>query len=155
MRLQEAQKLAQEIVKQILPHCERVEIVGSVRRRRKSIRDLDFILIPKPFLWHRIIATLQRTMEAEVLKRGESIAQLTIKGVNVDLYVATEQTWGIIRLLRTGSMASNIRLSKRALSMGMKLSHKGLVHACKIIASTEKEIFEALGLRYIPPEERE
>ena len=37
---------------------------------------------------------------------------------------------------------------------GMKLSHKGLIKDEKIIASTEKEIFEALGMEYVPPEER-
>ena len=74
---------------------------------------------------------------------------------NVDLYSVTEQTWGALLLIRTESMAHNIKLSKRALSMGMKLTHRGLVKGGKIIASTEKEIFEALGLSYVLPEERE
>ena len=155
MRLEQAQKLAQEIVDKILPYCERVEVAGSIRRKKSEVRDIDLVLIPKPLLWHRIIATLQRTMNAKVLKRGNSIAQLTIQGVNVDLYSATEQTWGALLLIRTGSMAHNIKLSKRALSMGMKLSHKGLIKDGKLIASTEKEIFEALDLSYVPPEERE
>ena len=43
----------------------------------------------------------------------------------------------------------NIKLSKRALSMGMNLTHSGLTKDGKIIASTEKEVFEALGLSYI------
>ena len=155
MELADAQKLAQEIVEQILPFCERVEVAGSIRRKKNEVRDIDIVLIPKPLLWHRIIATLLRNMTAKVLKRGNRIAQLTIKGVNVDLYVATEQTWGIVLLIRTGSMAHNIRLSKRALSMGMKLSHSGLIKNGKIIASTEKEIFEALDLSYVEPQERE
>ena len=155
MRLQEAQKLAKQIVEQIFPHCERIEIAGSIRRRKVEIRDIDIVLLPKPFLWSRIIATLQRTMDAKVLKRGNSIAQLTIKGVNVDLYVASPETYEPLILIRTGSMLSNIQLSKRALSMGMKLSHRGLIKNGRIIASTEKEIFEALGLSYVPPEERE
>jgi len=155
MRLEEAQKLAQEIVEQILPHCERVEVAGSIRRRKSEVRDIDLVLIPKPFLWNRIIATLQRTMNAKILKRGESIAQLTIKGVNVDLYVASPETWGALLLIRTGSAQHNIKLSMLAQKKGMKLSHKGLVKDGKVIASTEKEIFEALGLSYVEPEERE
>jgi len=153
--LEEAQKLAQEIVEQILPHCERVEVAGSIRRRKSEVRDIDLVLIPKPFLWNRIIATLQRTMNAKILKRGESIAQLTIKGVNVDLYVASPETWGALLLIRTGSAQHNIKLSMLAQKKGMKLSHKGLVKDGKVIASTEKEIFEALGLSYVEPEERE
>jgi len=94
-------------------------------------------------------------MDAKVLKCGSKIAQLTIKGTNVDLYSATPETWGALVLIRTGSAQHNIKLSKRALNMGMKLSHKGLIKDGKIIASTEEGIFEALDLSYVPPEERE
>ena len=154
MKLKVAEELARKIVEHIRPHCERVEVAGSIRRKKSEVRDVDLVLIAKPLLWHRIIATLQRTMDAEVLKRGESITQLTIKGVNVDLYSATPETWGALLLIRTGSMAHNIKLSQIALRKGMKLTHKGLTKEGKIIASTEEEIFEALDLRYRKPEER-
>ena len=155
MKLKVAEELAREIVEHILSFCERVEVAGSIRRKKSEVRDIDLVLIAKPLLWHRIIATLQRTMNAGVLKRGESIAQLTIKGVSVDLYVANEHTWGALLLIRTGSAEHNIKLSQIALRKGMKLTHRGLTKEGKVIASTEKEIFEALGLSYVPPEERE
>ena len=104
MELEQAKKLAEQIVNQIRPRYERVEVAGSIRRKKSDVRDIDLVLIPKPMLWHRIIATLQRNMDAKVLKRGDSIAQLTIKGVNVDLYVATEKDMG-------GSLAHTHRLS--------------------------------------------
>jgi DNA polymerase/3'-5' exonuclease PolX len=154
MELAYAQKLAEQIIEQIRPHCERIEAAGSIRRKKSEVRDIDIVLIPKPLLWHRIIATLQRNIDAKVVKCGDNIAQLTIKEVNVDLYSATEQTWGALLLIRTGSAEHNIRLSKLAISMGMKLTHSGLTKEGKIIASTEKEIFEALGLSCIEPEER-
>ena len=155
MELKDAEELAKRIVEHIRPHCERVEVAGSIRRKKSEVRDIDLVLIPKPLLWHRIIVTLQRTMDAEVLKRGESIAQLTIKGMNVDLYSATPETWGALLLIRTGSAEHNIKLSQIALRKGMKLSHKGLIKDGKVIASTEKEIFEALGLSFVEPEQRE
>jgi len=155
MLLEEAKRLAQEIVEQIFPHCERVEVAGSIRRKKSEVRDIDLVLIPKPFLWSRIIATLQRTMDAEVLKRGDIIAQLTIKGVNVDLYVASPETWSALLLIRTGSAQHNIKLSMLAQKKGLKLTHRGLVKGGNVIASTEKEIFEALELSYVEPEERE
>ena len=154
MELAYAQRLAEQIVEQIRFYCERIEVAGSIRRKKSEVRDIDIVLIPKPLLWHRIIATLQRNMDAKVVKRGDNIAQLTIKDVNVDLYSATEQTWGALLLIRTGSAEHNIKLSKRALSMGMKLTHSGLTKGGKVIASTEKEIFEALGSSYVEPEER-
>jgi DNA polymerase (family 10) len=155
MELQYAQKLAQEIIPQIRPCCEQIEVAGSIRRKKSEVRDIDIVLIPKPLHWHRIIATLQRKMDAKVVKRGDSVAQLIIKNVNVDLYVATPQTWGALLLIRTGSAEHNIKLSKLAISMGMKLTHSGLTKDGKVIASTEKEIFEALGLNYVEPKERE
>ena len=154
MQLEHAQKLAQEIVEQIHPYCERIEVAGSIRRKKSEVRDVDIALIPKQSLWPRIIATLQRAMHAKILKRGDSIAQLTIKDVNVDLYVANEQTWEALLLIRTGPAEHNIKLSQIALRKGMKLTHKGLIKGGKVIASTEKEIFEALDLPCVEPELR-
>jgi len=154
MRLEQAQKLAQEIVEQVHPYCERVEVAGSIRRKKSEVRDVDIVLIPKPLFWRRVVTTLQRVMDAKIVKHGDSIAQLTIKGVNVDLYVANEQTWGALLLIRTGSAEHNIKLSQIALRKGMKLTHNGLIKGGKVVASTEKEIFEALDLPYVKPELR-
>ena len=153
MRLEQAQKLAQEIVDQISPYCERIEVAGSIRRKKSEVNDIDIVLIPKPLLWHRIIAALQRAMDAKILKRGDSIAQLLIKDVKVDFYVASKQTWGALLLIRTGSAEHNIKLSQIALKKGMRLTHKELTKGGKVIAS-EKEIFEALDLPYVEPELR-
>ena len=127
----------------------------GVYAERKEVRDVDFVLIPKPLLWPRIIATLQRNMDAKVLKHGEKAAQLTINGINVDLYSAIEETWEPLLLIRTGSAEHNIKLSMIARKKGMKLSHKGLIKDDKIVASTEREIFDRLDLTYVTPEERD
>ena len=93
-------------------------------------------------------------MDAKILKHGDSIAQLTIKDVNMDLYVTNEQTWEAILLIRTGSAEHNIKLAQIALRKGLKLTHRGLAKGGKVIASTEKEIFEALDQPYVEPELR-
>ena len=154
MKLKEAQMISEKIMEQIRPFCDRLVVVGSIRRKKSEVRDVDFVLIPKPLLWHRIVATLQRSMDANVLKHGEKAAQLTINGINVDLYSATPETWEPLLLIRTGSAEHNIKLSMIARKKGMKLSHKGLIKGDEIVASAEKEIFNLLGLRYVSPEER-
>ena len=154
MKLKDAEKLAEQIMEQIWPFCDRLEVAGSIRRKTSEVRDVDFVLIPKPLLWPRIISTLQRKMDAKVLKHGEKAAQVTINGINVDLYSATEETWEPLLLIRTGSAEHNIKLSMIARKKRMKLSHKGLIKGDKIVASTEKEIFNLLDLRYVPPEDR-
>ena len=155
MKLEQAKKLAEQIMNQIRPYCDRLMVAGSIRRKKPIVRDVDLVLIPKPLLWHRIITTLQQNMDAKVLKHGEKAAQLTIDGVNVDLYSATEETWEPLLLIRTGSAQHNIKLSMLAQKKGMKLTHKGLIKDEKNIASTEREIFNLLDLSYVPPEERD
>ena len=154
MKLKDAEKLAEQIMEQIQPFCDRLVVAGSIRRKKSEVRDVDFVLIPKPLLWPRIVGTLQRNMDAKVLKQGEKAAQLTIDGINVDLYSATEETWEPLLLIRTGSAEHNIKLSMIARKKGMKLSHKGLIKNGEVIGSTEKEIFNLLELGYIAPEER-
>jgi len=154
MLLLEAQKLAEQIVKHIEPFCERIVVAGSIRRLKPVIRDVDLVLIPKPLLWSRIIATLQKRMDAVVLKRGSQLAQLEINKINIDIYATNPKNWEALLLIRTGSSTSNIRLSLRAKKMGLKLTHSGLTKDGKIVASTEQGIFETLGLNYVPPEER-
>ena len=85
---------------------------------------------------------------------GKQVKRVIYKGEQIDLYFATPETWGALILIRTGSAQHNIALSKRALNMGMKLSHKGLIKDGEIIASTERKIFDLLDLSYVPPEER-
>ena len=87
-------------------------------------------------------------------KCGEKVAQLNINGVNIDLYATNPKQWETLLLIRIGSAEHNIKLSIQARKMGMKLTHSGLSKDGKIIAATEHGIFEALGMEYIPPEER-
>jgi DNA polymerase (family 10) len=154
MELEQAQKFANQIVELISLFCDRIIVAGSVRRQKSQVRDVDIVLIPKPLLWSRIISTLQKKMDAQVLKCGEKVAQLTIDGINVDLYSTNSKEWETLLLIRTGSAEHNIKLSIQARKMGMKLSHKGLVRDGIIVASTEEGIFKALGMEYVPPEER-
>ena len=155
MELQEAQKLANHIVELISPFCERITVAGSIRRQKSQVRDVDIVLIPKPLLWSRIISMLQTKMDAKVLKCGEKVAQLTINGINLDLYATTPKQWEALLLIRTGPAEHNIKMSIQAQKKGMKLTHIGLSKDGKIIASTKKEIFEALGIEFVPPEEIE
>ena len=50
MKLKDAEELAKRIVEHIRPHCERVEVAGSIRRKKSEVRDIDLVLIPKPFM---------------------------------------------------------------------------------------------------------
>jgi len=158
MRLDDAEKIAAGIVETIKPFCEKVEVAGSIRRKRPEIRDIDIVLIPKPFSWDLIIHRLCYHDPSRLIKQGPKLATVSLPvGISVDLYVATPETWGVLLLIRTGSKEHNIRLCSLARSKGLMLSAaRGVIQDGKVIASrTEAEIFHALDLPFIEPRQRE
>lgn len=158
MKLEEGLRLSTEVIKALYPYCRKVAVAGSIRRQKPEVKDIDIVLIPKPTLgaWNQAILQLQRHLRAKVLKQGQKYCQLQIGGVNVDLYNATEENWGSILLQRTGPWQFNEKLAKRAKRMGMRWTAQGIIKDSKVVAGkTEEEIFQALEMEYITPEDRD
>ena len=153
--LEYAAKLGDEIVEVISDLCTAIEVLGSIRRRRPQIHDVDMALIPKPFMWSgAILNRLKKHFEAKgvdfyIHKSGQGLAQIWLDlDFSVDITVATAQNWGLIRLLKTGSAQHNIKLSSIAKRQGKKITDLPDM-------TNERAIFEELGLYYVSPEERE
>lgn len=163
MKFEDAAVLADRVVHCIEHLCDKIQVVGSIRRKRPEVHDIDIVLIPQAWMWNTIIQSLKTNMNAHVVKAGQELATLEVpigatnETISVDIYKARPETWGVLLLIRTGSKEHNIKLCSRARAMGMMLSAKeGVIKDGKIIASrTEKEIFEALGMEYVEPENRE
>ena len=165
MKLEEATVLADKIVDSIKHLCdpEHIMVVGSIRRKRPEVHDIDIVLIPQSWMWNTIIQKLKTNWLAEVVEVGQELARLkvptgaTSEAIQVDIYRARPETWGVLLLIRTGSIEHNIKLCSRAKSMGMMLSAaKGVIKDGKVIASrTEEEIFKALKMDFVEPEKRE
>jgi len=163
MKFEDAAVLADRVVHCIEHLCDRIQVVGSIRRKRPEVHDIDIVLIPQAWMWNTIIQSLKTNMNAHVVKAGQELATLEVpigatnETISVDIYKARPETWGVLLLIRTGSKEHNIKLCSRARAMGMMLSAKeGVIKDGKIIASrTEKEIFETLGMEYVEPENRE
>lgn len=155
---EEARSLGERIQEIIEPLVVRAEVAGSVRRRKNLVHDVDVVLIPHALAFPAMIANkIRDELGGGVIKSGPKMLQMIVLGRQVDLYAATEETWGVNLLRWTGSKEHNIKLCTRARRMGLKLAvSRGLEKDGEIIASrTEEEIFEALGLPWMPPEERE
>ncbi|MFH0748566.1 MAG: hypothetical protein V1915_01390 [Candidatus Bathyarchaeota archaeon] len=153
MKLVEAQELAKEVIKILFPLCVRIEVAGSIRRKKAEVRDVDIVLIPN--LLVDIVGILQSKMQAKVEKRGKLIISLKIGDVGVDLNLATTENFAPLLLFRTGSWESNMRLATKAQQKGLKFSPYGVFNGDKRIDdNTEEGIFSALGEEYVPPEER-
>lgn len=164
MKLESAEMLSSEIVKVIQPQCNKIMVAGSIRRQRPMPHDIDIVLDPCAWEWNAIIKKLKFHFGARVLQSGPKLTRMNIPTVlqspgrmQVDIYKATFDTWGVILLIRTGSVEHNIKLCSRAQRMGMKLSAKGgVIKDGKVIASrTEADIFRALKVEYVEPEKRE
>jgi len=94
---------------------------------------------------------------AEVFSAGETRASVLFKcGLQVDLRVVAQQSYGAALNYFTGSKAHNIALRRIAQQRGLKINEYGVFRGAQRIAGdSEESVYRAVGLPYIPPELRE
>lgn len=155
--LAKAEAVAAELLEALAPYFERLEVAGSIRRRRPVVHDIDLVGVPCSATWWELDNVIVRLADA-VVRRGAKLATFVFKGIQVDLYYATRDTWATLLLIRTGSKESNITLCIRARDRGWHLaaSGDGLFdeEGQRVAGDTEESIYEALGLPYQEPWER-
>jgi len=149
MKLKEAQDIAVDFMTKIADQCMKGDIVGSIRRKRPEVHDIDLVVIPKPGLF---LAAMPVRM------RGDKIVRLSYRGMDIDIYIADDKTYEVLKLIRTGSPGHNIMLCIEAQKRGLKLKADGtgLVDAAgNVLDNTESGILEKLLGHYVEPEDRE
>lgn len=155
IKLEKADAITDELEKLLAPHCHRIRVAGSVRRRRSVVRDIDLVAIP---IWGTLKPQISLIAD-RILRSGPKWSSFIYKGVQVDVYYATEETWATLLLIKTGSKESNIHLCTVAKNRGWHLaaSGDGLFdeEGRRIAGETEESIFEALGENYLEPWERD
>jgi DNA polymerase (family 10) len=147
----------------------RAQTCGSIRRLLPKVADIDLVVSP-PL---RKAAEVLLEMDGKVIpginvkvgvlsvvclsniENCKKTANLMVNGVQVDLYEATEEQWAAMTLFLTGSKLCNVVMRGKAKAQGLRLNQYGLWHGDEVIAGrSERQIFEALGLEYLTPEER-
>jgi DNA polymerase (family 10) len=136
----------------------RFEHAGSLRRMVETVGDLDLLVASEDPV--AVMDAFTGLGEVErVLTKGETKSSiLTGKGLQVDLRVVPAEAWGAAMIYFTGSKAHNIRIREMAVRKGLKLNEYGLFRAKSgklIVAETEEQVYEKLGLPWIPPTLRE
>ncbi len=142
-------------------HVERISIAGSLRRYRETIGDVDLLVAaddPKPIMDVFVAApSVER-----VLASGDTKSSVVVgRGLQIDLRVVPEASWGAALLYFTGSKEHNVRLRGHALKKKLLLNEYGLYRVGaerrgqEIASRTEEELYAALGMDWIPPELRE
>jgi DNA polymerase/3'-5' exonuclease PolX len=158
-----ARAVARKIVAELKPACDRIEVVGSLRRGKPSVHDIDIVLLPKghsgPLLETVLSGLIERGSLTPVRGKDKIRSFVATKtGIPVDIYIATGETWATLLLIRTGSKEHNIKLARRALDLGMRLKASGEgiqgSDGALIKVTSEDDVFSLLGLGYLRPEER-
>lgn len=141
------------------PGVDRVTPAGSLRRGKDTVGDLDLLVTGES-----AAAALDRFVAHPrvhgVLGHGanKASARWGLEGLQVDVRAVPSDSFGAALQYFTGSKEHNVALRQRAQRMGLTLNEYGLFRAAdeqRVAGATEEEIYEALGLAWIPPEMRE
>lgn len=158
---------ASNFLMKMAPYIEKAEIVGSIRRCKPQVNDVDIVILGKPpfagadFLYG--LSQLKKTGAIQFLgkepKYDSKNIDLTFQGRQFNLYMAAKETFETLILIRTGSAEHNVRLCRLAQDNGwqLKASGQGLVdlETGKVIENTERGILERLLGHYVEPKDRE
>jgi DNA polymerase (family 10) len=153
------------LVEQIraLPGVDRIELCGSLRRRRETVKDIDMVVVsenPQPIM----DAFVALPQVVQISGHGPTKSSIVAKmhlgtesvTLNADLRVVTAEQFPFAQLYFTGGKEHNIRLRQRAIELGHSLNEYGLgekvgTAGCK----SEADIYKFLGMQYVTPELRE
>jgi len=155
------QTLGAKVLAHVSEWLKPVEVVGSVRRKKPFCKDIDIVGVATPSDFENAIKALCQNFKTEFKVKGKKVTRLYIETefgkVQVDFYCATPSTFGIHKLIRTGSADHNMWLANYAMSKGMRIKYsEGLVKEGVVVAGkSESGVFEALGLSCPEPHERE
>jgi len=150
-----ALRTATEMVDALTPLSQRCAYAGSLRRWRETIGDIDILAAADDS------APLMAAFSAghEVVASGPTKTTVrTASGLTADLRVVPLDAWGAALQYFTGSVAHNVAVRQIAVRAKLKLSEYGLFEAetnSLIVSRTEEEVYERLGLAWVPPAMRE
>jgi len=136
----------------------RAEAGGSLRRRKETVGDLDFLCASgSPSEVTDRFCSMENV--ETVMLRGETKTSLRLgTGLQADLRVVDASRWGTAFQYFTGSQQHNVRLRERARKRGLSLSEYALKRISsgeEILCAEEEDVYRNLDLPWIPPEMRE
>ncbi len=149
-------------------HVERIDVAGSYRRRRETVRDIDLLVAarrPEPVASHFIAYPDVSKVESA----GDTRCAVTLRaGLQVDLRIVPPDSYGAALVYFTGSKEHNVKLRTRAVRQGLRISEYGVFRggdtaaeggdpwAGELVARRdESDVYGSVGLEWIPPELRE
>ena len=152
--------IAKDIVGYLETHAtvDQIKIAGSIRRWKDTVKDIDILATsrdPKAVM----NAFVHLPSVQDILMHGPTKSSVIIhEGLQVDLRVVEEDSFGAALAYFTGSKAHNIRLREMAVKAGLKINEYGIFREKddkKLGGKREEDVYRILGLPFIAPELRE
>jgi DNA polymerase (family 10) len=155
-----ARGIARQVVEVLTAHggVDRIEIAGSLRRMRETVKDIDILVTSREPA--RVIQTFTSMPSVvDIVARGDTKASVRHQdGLPIDLRVVHPDSFGAALQYFTGSKDHNVRTREIAGKRGLKISEYGVFDektGRQIAGATEEAVYAAIGLPWIPPELRE
>lgn len=171
MELARARLIAEELKSLLAPECERIEVVGSTRRRKPFPNDLELLAIPKYVDGvDQLDEEIKKLMAERLLGYRRNVRGSITYGpknkllvhlpstVGVDIFSTSEDCWWVSLVVRTGGEITNRRIATAAIRKGWHLEAYGrgfLTPRGEVVCQSEEEVFRAVGMPYLPPQRRE
>lgn len=170
--LKKATTTANEIVQRLAPHCERIAIAGSIRRKKSQVKDIEIVCIPKQVEMAGQIdlfgtASPLMVRDPEFMKvidsygfvkgksTGRYMQRTMANNTVIDFFVAEPDTWGYILLLRTGSKGFNINMINYMKRRNYHCREGKVFFRDRPVAvRQEEDMFRFAGIMYQHPEQR-
>ena len=161
MEYAQALQIAEKYLSELRPHCDRIEIAGSIRRKKPQVKDIELVAIPKPYQAAGLFVDGIATVVNQWQKiKGELPCKYTQRilpeGIALDLFFPVHSNFGLIYLLRTGSKDFNQNtILTRLKGNGYKMEGGNLWYAGRIIPTPEEaDVFLRAGMAFVEPENR-
>jgi DNA polymerase (family 10) len=152
--------IAEDIAKKLRKGSplKHLDLAGSLRRWKDTIKDIDVLAASKePMKVMQVFVHLPHVKEV-LLKGPTKSSIVTHEGIQVDLRVVEETSFGAALAYFTGSKAHNIKLREMAVKRGLKINEYGVFDVKterKRGGKYEIDVYKSLKLEYVPPELRE
>lgn len=181
--LAQAEGVARDLVRKLTGACQRIQVAGSVRRKKPDVGDIEILAIPLMgmtdsgdlFGTPKEISLLDLRLEAlvkdgifefrktalDTIVNGPKIKLFRdlASGIPVDVFTATQENWWNYLVCRTGPAKSNMDICNRAIAMKLKwepYSNGFLIRETgdRIICGSEQAVFDSVDMAYKKPEDR-
>jgi DNA polymerase/3'-5' exonuclease PolX len=171
MEISKARVIAEEIMGLLDRVCDRKEIAGSIRRRKPDVGDIEILCVPKfegsfdcldrgvqGLIFQGILTYRLNKLGRKVYGPKNKLMLHVPSGIGVDIFSTIEDCWPVSLVVRTGGKQTNLLIATAALQKGYQFHAYGSGFTTpqgEIVCHSEREVFEAVGLPYREPWERD